>query len=105
MDKSGHDLGIVLYCRISGGSSGSERDDVPRGTNLFLPAGTSGDSDADMVVVAGVVELRGAWCLVLGALKLSASRLCYFRDAGQRQAANKTRHLMPASRTIRGPSM
>lgn len=54
--------------------------------NRFFPGGTSGDSEAAIVVLLLV------WCCgaeVAGALEMS-SRFMY---AGQVQAANNTRHL------------
>jgi hypothetical protein len=95
MDQRGHDVWVVLYVGESvAGSSIGRRSGAPRGMNLFLPGGTSGDCDSDMAgVVVGVVGVVQC-CVVLPWGKGDGMRgftlPFYVRGAGTGgQAANK----------------
>ena len=60
VDKRGHDLGVVLCKTCEWRCFRVQGRVLPRGMNLFLPAGTSGLSSA--MVVGSVVRLRVGWC-------------------------------------------
>ena len=50
VDERGHDLGVVLYKTCECGCSRMQGHVLPRGMNLFFPAGTSGLSSAILVI-------------------------------------------------------